>query len=122
MRPSRHARTGPATGVLGVLVTACGSTSAPPAHPAPARQRRAAAHLTISRYAYHAAAISVVPGTKITFSNHDQTAHTATSTKTGFDTGTIVPGKNATVVVTKPGTYSYYCQFHAFMHGTITVR
>ena len=122
MRLSRHARTGLATAALGVLVTACGSTSASPAHPAPARQRPAATHLTISGYAYHAATISVAPGTRITLSNHDQTPHTATSTETGFDTGTIDPGRSATVAVTKPGTYSYYCQFHAFMHGTITVR
>ena len=57
-----------------------------------------------------------------TFTNHDQTAHTATSQQLGFDTGTINPGQSATVTLDKPGTYTYYCQFHPFMHGTIIVE
>ena len=78
--------------------------------------------VTISNYAYQPVKLTVARGTKVTFTNHDQTAHTATSTKTGFDSGTINPGKSATITVSKPGTYTYACQFHAFMHGTITVR
>jgi plastocyanin len=78
--------------------------------------------VTISGYAYQPPKITVAPGTKITFTNRDQTAHTATSTKTGFDSGTIQPGKSAMITVSKPGTYTYYCQFHAFMHATITVK
>lgn len=61
-------------------------------------------------------------GTGITFSNRDQTPHTATGGPTGFDTGSIKPGQRKTITVSKPGTYTYYCQFHAFMHGTIIVR
>lgn len=52
----------------------------------------------------------------------DQTAHTATSTAKAFDTGTVGPGASRTVTVRKPGTYAYFCQFHAFMHGTIVVK
>ena len=36
--------------------------------------------------------------------------------------GKINAGKGATVTPTKPGTYTYYCQFHAFMHGTVVLR
>ncbi len=101
---------------VAALLPACGSSSAQPA------PRPGVARLTISGYAYQPPRMTVRPGTKITFANRDQTAHTATSTNTGFDTGTIKPGKSATVTVSKPGTYAYYCQFHAFMHGTIIVR
>jgi plastocyanin len=87
---------------------------------APARSQ--SKQVAISGYAYAPAKITVTPGTRITFTNHDRTAHTATSTVTGFDSGTIKPGKRASITVTKPGTYTYYCQFHAFMHGTITVK
>jgi plastocyanin len=58
----------------------------------------------------------------VTFVNHDQTAHTATSNKPAFDTGTVRPGKSSRVTLSKPGNYTYYCQFHAFMHGTVVVR
>jgi plastocyanin len=113
---------------LAVLVSACGSASKPPhagatpphagATPPPAGATR----VTISGYAYQPATVTVMHGAKLTFTNHDQTAHTATSTVTGLDSGTIKPGHSASITVTKPGTYTYYCQFHAFMHGTITVK
>ena len=122
MTPSRHAKIGLVVTALGVLATACGSHSAPAAHRAQAPRPTSATHLTISGYAYQPAEINVAPGTTITFTNRDHTPHTATSTNTGFDTGTIDPGKSAPVDITTPGTYSYYCQFHAFMHGTITVK
>jgi plastocyanin len=107
---------------LAVLVSACGSGAMTAAHSAAAPAHIGATRVAISGYAYQPAAVTVMPGTKITFTNHDQTAHTATSTVTGFDSGTINPGKSASITVTKPGTYTYYCQFHAFMHGTITVK
>jgi plastocyanin len=77
--------------------------------------------ITISDYAYQPAKITVASGASITFSNRDQTPHTAT-TPTGLDTGSIKSGQSKTITVSKPGTYPYYCQFHAFMHGTIIVR
>jgi plastocyanin len=112
-----------------LLLGACGSSSsssstttakAAPAAAAPVASGRVS--VSISGYAYKPAMITVKPGTKITFTNHDQTAHTATSTHTAFDTGTVQPGKSATVTFKKPGTYTYYCQFHAFMHGTVVVK
>jgi plastocyanin len=77
--------------------------------------------VAIANYAFKPAALTVKAGTKLTFTNHDSTAHTATTSTSGFDTGTLKPGQSATVTVTKPGTYSYICQFHAFMTGKVTV-
>ncbi len=34
-----------------------------------------------------------VAGARVTFTNHDQTAHTATAGNSGFDTGTVNPGE-----------------------------
>jgi plastocyanin len=56
----------------------------------------------------------------VTFTNHDQT--TATQSGGAFDTGTIAPGASRTVVLERPGTYTYYCQFHAFMRATVVVK
>jgi plastocyanin len=78
--------------------------------------------ITIADYAFAPAALTVTAGTEIIVTNHDQTAHTATSSTSGvFDTGTLKPGASRTVVLTKPGTYTYFCQFHAFMRATIVV-
>lgn len=77
----------------------------------------------ISDFGYHPANLSVVVGTTVTFINHDQTAHTATSVTSPpkFDTGTLAPGQSKTITLNSPGSYPYFCQFHAFMHGTMTV-
>lgn len=122
---------------VGVLLPAmaalagCGSSSstsaAPTSHSSSHTSTAAAVasgrvRVSISGYAFHAATITVARGTRVTFTNHDQTAHTATSIHSAFDTGTVGPGRSATVTLRKPGTFTYYCQFHAFMHGTIVVN
>jgi plastocyanin len=114
---------------FGALLAGCGSGSS--SSSSTVAKKSAAAtpavssgpvKVAISNYAYHPVTITVKPGTKVTFTNHDQTAHTATSAKPGFDTGTLQPGASKTVTLDKPGVYTYYCQFHAFMHGTIVVK
>ncbi len=78
------------------------------------------ARIRIANYAFDPATLTVRAGTKIIVTNDDQTAHTATASH-GFDSGTLKPGQSAHFTLTKPGTYTYICQFHAFMTGTITV-
>ncbi len=77
--------------------------------------------LTISNYAYRPSPLVVTHGATIIVTNRDQTAHTATATSGAFDTGTVGPGQTKRFTLTKPGTYTFYCQFHAFMRSTITV-
>jgi plastocyanin len=91
-----------------VLVAACwsggsssSSTTTPagpkvrsPAKPAsPAVARSGHVSVSIINYAFAPATLVVRTGTKVTFINRDQTAHTATSTTSGFDSGTVAPGK-----------------------------
>jgi plastocyanin len=79
------------------------------------------ARLTIANYAFAPPGLTVKVGTTITVTNTDKTAHTATATSGAFDSGTLNPGRSGHVALTKPGTYTYICQFHAFMTGTIKV-
>jgi plastocyanin len=114
-----------------VALSACGSSShtnskaAPVTTAAPSSAPAASGHVevAIKNYAFKPVDLTVKAGSKVTFANDDQTAHTATSKTSGvFDTGAIQPGKSATVTLSKPGTYTYYCQFHAFMTAKITVK
>ncbi len=74
-------------------------------------------------YEYAPPDLTVAAGTTLKFSNEDSTSHTATSRQPGaFDSGTIKPGKSGAVALEKPGTYAYYCVFHPFMKGTVTVE
>jgi plastocyanin len=77
-------------------------------------------------YIYKPADLTVATGTTVEFTNQDSTPHTATSKATSnkagaFETGSIDTGKSAEVTLEEPGTYAYYCAFHPFMKGTITV-
>jgi plastocyanin len=79
--------------------------------------------VAIADYKYEPADLTVAAGTTIEFTNQDSTPHTATSKQSGvFETDSIDTGKTATVKLDKPGTYAYYCAFHPFMKGTITVE
>lgn len=81
----------------------------------------ARATLRIQNYAYAPPSLTVKAGTMITVTNRDATAHTVTGKQGGFDSGSVAPGRSVALTVRKPGTYTYYCQFHAFMTGTIKV-
>jgi len=78
-------------------------------------------HLTIANYAFAPTPLTVRAGSTITITNTDSTAHTATARSGAFDSGTLKPGQSAHFTLKTPGTYTYYCQFHAFMTGTIKV-
>jgi len=121
-----------ALGTVLVIVTAAvavfsdksGTEASPSAGAAPAAGGGATVdHITIKSFKFMPASATVKAGTKLTFVNADNAAHTATSTDgSTFDTGGLPQGKSKSVMLTKPGTYSYYCQFHPFMKATVTVR
>lgn len=64
---------------------------------------------------------TVTPGTKVTWTNADGTAHTVTSTKDDFDSGEVAQGKSYTRAFAELGTYDYFCTIHSYMKGSIKV-
>jgi plastocyanin len=94
----------------------CGTTRSGTTAAAPTTPR-----LRIASYAFHPQTLTVKAGTKIVVTNNDATAHTATAKSGAFDSGTLKPGQTMRFTLNKPGVYQYYCQFHAFMTGTIKV-
>lgn len=120
---------------LGAMLAGCGSSSSSTTSTAaPAKTTASGAGtasaaggsprlvtVAISGFAFHPVSLTVPRGTRIKFVNHDSAPHTATTNSPGFDSGTLKQGQSATVSLTKPGSYAYICQFHAFMHGTVTV-
>jgi len=68
---------------------------------------------------------AAVPG-KISFFNADPEAHSVTAgtpeNPTGeFDTGVVGGGNAASIEISQPGTYEFFCSLHTGMRGTITV-
>ncbi len=124
------------------LLGGCGSASAvspdpaPAAHsadaadaatvvkvaPRPQRPRSGAVTVSINDYAYRPGQITVTAGTRITFVNNDQQPHTATFEPASVGDRVIVSRASAVIALSRPGTYRYFCAFHAFMRGTVVVR
>ena len=68
---------------------------------------------------------AAVPG-KISFFNADPEAHSVTAgtpeNPTGeFDSGIVGGGSSATIEISQPGTYEFFCSLHTGMRGTITI-
>jgi plastocyanin len=98
------------------------SASMPHTMPASAVVKSGHAAVQITNYAFSPSRITVKAGTRITWTNHDKTAHTATANTMSFGTGTIAPKASKTVDFKRPGVYKYHCLFHAFMTGTVVVK
>lgn len=105
-----------------LLLTLAGCSSAGPSGTA-ATGSSTGSEIVIDNFAYAPMALTVSPGQRVTVVNHDSTAHTLTADDKSFDTGSIAPGRSGTFTApTKPGSYSYICTIHQFMHGTVTVH
>jgi plastocyanin len=110
-----------AIALAGAAVAGCGGTQPAPRTSGSTGGSTAATSLRIAGYAFHPKTLTVKAGTKVTVTNNDSTAHTATAKSGAFDSGTLKPGQAMRFTLNKPGVYQYYCQFHAFMTGTIKV-
>ena len=75
----------------------------------------------ISNYAYDPDPVRVQAGGKVIWLNEDSVAHTATADDGTFDTGEIDEGKLKSETFKQPGVYTYHCEIHPQMHGTIEV-
>jgi plastocyanin len=78
--------------------------------------------IDIADFAYSPSNLSVVKGTKITWTNRDSAPHTATDDGDSWNTGVLRGGESATITFDTPGTFGYYCTVHPSMRGALTVR
>lgn len=66
--------------------------------------------------------LTVAVGDTVTFNNNDDLNHTV-SFRSSPDCGLMLIGESISVRLEGPGTYSYFCQFHAAtMAGKIIVE
>lgn len=75
-------------------------------------------------YEFQSADITVKAGTTIEFINRDaDMKHNAVAVNGAFETPLLEEGESATITLTKPGVYEYFCEPHqSFMKGKITVE
>ena len=91
---------------------------------APARSQPG---VTIQLFQFKPGQIEVLAGTRLTWTNQDDIAHTVTSGTPEQRDGRFelpLDGRGATGIVQleEPGTYPYFCSRHQSMRGEIRVR
>jgi plastocyanin len=119
-----------------LVLAGCGRTStaqpAPPPTaqatptPSPSPTPVAVVHVKIAAqgnmYAFVPATLKVKVGTQVIWTNETNAPHTVTSDAGVFNTpSNLEQNQTFMVIFTKPGTYTYYCNFHLYMKGTIIV-
>ncbi len=85
----------------------------------PAQTERA--RVEIKAHGFSAPSVTVKPGTTVTWINHDDDAHTVTSTVDAFRSPGLDTDDTFSYTFTKPGTYEYYCSLHPLMTGKVVV-
>jgi len=110
-----------------VLVTVACSDSSPAAPAA----TPGANQVFMQGSAFNPVTRTVAAGTTVEFVNKDGLIHTATSSAvpggaSAFTTGSLSLNGTASITLSVPGTYQYYCVFHGTpatgMRGTIVVN
>jgi plastocyanin len=106
----------------GASTSAQSSSAATTPSPAAAGPAVASAKVDVKSFKFRPAVIAVKKGGRITWTNSDATAHTATADARSFDTQAIDQGKSKTVSFTRAGTFAYHCDFHPFMKAMVVVK
>lgn len=93
----------------------------------PARSEEAkgaSTEVVIDNFTFDPAKLTIKAGTKVTWTNHDDVPHTATSSvkPRAFDSGTLDTDEKFSYVFTTPGTYDYFCAVHPKMTAQIIVK
>jgi plastocyanin len=125
--PTRRYRGGAVVLVLAaaLLLAACGSGggSASSSGSSSGSGATSTKAITISNFMFAPMHAAVAPGSTVSVTNKDSVTHTLTATGGQFDTGDIGPGQTTTFTApAKAGTYSYICNIHQYMMGTVVVR
>ncbi len=89
--------------------------------PAPSGEAARAEKVKIVEFVYGPDPVTVQVGGKVTWQNEDTAPHTATADDGSFDTDTIEQGKIKSETFKQAGTFTYFCEIHPTMHGTVEV-
>lgn len=125
----RHViRAGLLTLIAGITFVACAGSAAPSTAPAATATAGGAkgGSVTIKGFAFGPASVTIAKGQSVTFTNSDSTTHTVSSgvapTKDGKFDKELSGGTETTITFDSAGTFTYFCNIHQSMKGTIVVN
>lgn len=77
--------------------------------------------IEISGFKFNPDRLEVSVGDTITWINLDIAPHTATASEGGWDTGELVKGAQASIIVSANMDTSYFCAFHPMMKAQLSI-
>jgi len=79
--------------------------------------------VVIEDFAYQPDPVTISAGQTVTWTNRDVAPHTATARdREMLQSGTLGQGESYSQAFDAPGTYEYFCEFHAGMKGVLVVE
>jgi plastocyanin len=113
-----------------LCINACGGTSynsapSPTPTPAPAGSTTVTISTgasTQTTTAFGANPLTISTGTTISWLNSDNTTHTSSADGNQWSSGNISPGGRFNFTFGSAGRFTYHCQIHPNMIGTIVVQ
>jgi len=76
----------------------------------------------IAKFAYGPKDVTVAPGTRIVWTNRDETPHTVTGNDKSFASKGLDTDDKFEHTFDKEGDFAYLCTVHPFMTGVVHVR
>jgi plastocyanin len=76
----------------------------------------------IAKFAYGPKEITIAPGTRVVWTNHDETPHTVTSNDKSFASKGMDTDDKFEHTFSSEGDFSYICTVHPFMTGVVHVH
>jgi len=81
----------------------------------------ASAAVSISNFAFDPGVLEIAAGTTVTWTNNDGANHTVTADDGSFDSGSFGSGATFSFTFDTPGTFTYHCDIHSNMTGSVVV-
>jgi len=78
--------------------------------------------VVISKFAFDPKEITVAPGTRVVWTNRDETPHTVTSGDKSFASKGLDTGDTFETTLAREGDFAYICTVHPYMTGVVHVR
>jgi plastocyanin len=81
-----------------------------------------APNVDITKFAFVPNEITIAPGTRIVWTNHDETPHTVTSKDKSFASKGLDTDDRFEHTFASEGDFGYFCTVHPYMTGVVHVR
>ena len=76
----------------------------------------------ITKFAFAPKEVTVAPGTKVVWTNHDDTPHTVAANDKAFASKGLDTDDRFEFTFAREGDFAYICTVHPFMTGVVHVR